>query len=67
MGPQDGVLPDIESVLHVAGGMVSRCVEGLEVVTVELHLRTFLDIEPHAGKYIDHFTEGPAEGILVAE
>ncbi len=50
VGPQHDIVGDVEGVLHVAGRMVARDVERLEVVEVVLDLRTFGHPETEAGK-----------------
>ena len=48
----------VESVPHVAGGMVLRDVEQLEVVFVGLHVAAAIDLETHVGPDGVDFTQG---------
>ena len=55
VGAQHHVILDIERILRVAGGMVFRQVQQLEVERIQLHLRAFRHVEAHAGEHVDHF------------
>ena len=45
VGAHEHALGDVEGVLHVAGGMFRRHVEGLEIVEVVFHFRAGSDVE----------------------
>ena len=61
--PQEHLAAHVEGVLHVAGGVVLRDVEGLEVVVVELDLGPLGDREAHAREHVDDLVVHLREGM----
>ena len=54
---------DVEGVLHVAGGVVLRDVERLEVVVVRLHLGPVGDREAEPHEHVDDLVEDERERV----
>ena len=48
VGSEPHVLADVEGVLHIAGGVMRRNVQHLEIVLVGLYVRRFPDLEAHS-------------------
>src|SRR5207302_10756131 len=53
---------DPEGVLHIAGGVVRRYIEGLEVVVIGFYFRPLYDMEAHLGENLGYFPDGARDG-----
>ena len=64
-GAPQGRVVDVEGVLHVPGRVIGRDVQGLEVVPVELDLRTARHLVPEAAEDGDDLLGGPGDRVAV--
>ena len=67
MGAQHHALVDVEGVPHVAGRMVGRHVEQLEVVVVALHLAAVEHLETHVGEDGGNLAQRLGAGVQAAQ
>lgn len=55
MGAKKKIGGNIESILHFAGGVIGREVEGSKVIEIGIEIGAILDGETHSNKNIDSF------------
>ena len=63
---EEPALREVERVLHVAGGMVRRHVEGLEAVVVVLHFGAVEDLVAHGQEDVFQVLAGRGQGMAAA-
>jgi hypothetical protein len=64
MSPQEKVLAfNIKGILHIAGRMIGREVEGLEIIVIGLDFRTAGDGETHITERAAHVIDGFGNGM----
>ena len=64
---QNDIILDVERILRVAGGMVLRQVEQLEVEQIQFHFRAFHNVEAHAGEDLQKLILHQRDGMNGAD
>src|SRR5919204_3775216 len=66
MRAQDDIIGDVKCVLHIAGRVLARDIQGFEVIVIQLHLGSLGDAEAEPVKNLLYFLQDLGEGVLMS-